>query len=147
MSVAVPHPPDGVYRFAQMLYRVPSDCCHTATALPLPSMATWGYNASPALSVSMSAAVPHPPDGVYRFAQMLYRVPSDCGHTATALPLPSMATWGLDALPALPVSMSVAVPHPPAGVYRFAQMLTRPSDWMPHSDSVAAAVHGHLGAG
>ena len=94
MSVAVPHPPDGVYRFAQMLYRVPSDWCHTAMALPLPSIATWEMYAFPALSVSMSVAVPHPPDGVYRFAQMLDRVPSDWDHTATALPLPSMATWG-----------------------------------------------------
>ena len=125
--VAVPHPPDGVYRFAQMLVRVPSDWLHTATALPLPSIATWG-DALPALSVSMSAAVPHPPDGVYRFAQMLFRVPSDWIHTATALPLPSMATWGDVASP-LSVSMSVAVPHPPDGVYRFAQMLFRvPSD-------------------
>src|SRR3990172_8106042 len=85
-------------RFAQTSYRLPLDCIHTATALPDASTATCGskggYKAPPALSISMSAAVPQPTPGTKRFAQTLYRKPSSWIHTATALPDGSTATCG-----------------------------------------------------
>src|SRR3989304_3524528 len=63
MRVAVPQPTPGTYRFAQMLNWTPSSAFHTATALPDGSAATWGDCAAPALSVSMSTAVPQPGSG------------------------------------------------------------------------------------
>src|SRR5882762_173958 len=125
MRAAVPHPVPTTYLFAQILYRVPSDCSHTATALPPRSTATLGYSAPPALSVSMSVAPPHPDPATYRFAKMLNRVPSDCYHTAAAFPLSSTATCGSKASPTLSVSRRVAVPQPDAAAYRLAQMLFR----------------------
>lgn len=51
--------------FAEMSLRVMAFCCcHTASALPLPSMATCGFSAEPALLASISAAVPQPPTKV-----------------------------------------------------------------------------------
>ncbi len=47
-----------------------------------------------------------------RLDQRLYIVPSYCSHATTALPLPSIATLGLCALPVLSVSTSWAVPQP-----------------------------------
>src|SRR3990172_2281154 len=125
MRVAVPHPDPAAYRFAHMLYRVPSDWSHTASAFPLPSTANCASRETLALSVSMSVALPHPDPAAYWFAQMLYRVPSDWDHTASAFPLPSAATCGSWAELALSVSMRVAVPPPEPAAYRFAQMLYR----------------------
>src|SRR3989304_491790 len=108
-----------------MLYRTPSDWYHTATALPDGSTATCGYQATPASSVSRSAAVPQPMPGTKRLAQMLNWTPSSWYHTATALPDESTATCGRPAPPALSVSRSAAVPQPTPGTKRFAQMLSR----------------------
>ena len=68
-----------------MLYRVPSCSCQTTNALPELSTPTFGLSVVKVV-VSRATATPHPTPATYRFAQMLYRVPSHCCHVAKAVP-------------------------------------------------------------
>src|SRR5687767_11912657 len=93
-----------------MLNRVPSLCSHTATALPPPSSASEGLQASPASSASISTALPHPTPAAYRLAQTLARAPSVWDHTAITLPSRSAEMAAPLALPSS-VSTSTAGLH------------------------------------
>src|SRR5438445_645617 len=114
----------GRNRLAQMVNPMPPDCIHAANAFPLESTPTCGQSASK-FSNSIGTASPQPGPGTNCLARMFQWTPSDCSHTTIAFPLGSTATCGTRASPALSVSINVAVPQPPPGVNRLAQMLSR----------------------
>src|SRR5262249_33887872 len=136
IKVAVPQPVPATNVFAQMLVLVPSDCRHTAIASPAGSVATWTSSASPALLVSSSRGQAQPGPGAERSAPAVYRVPSDCCHTAIAAPS------GLDATsafrPSAVVSSADARPQPTPGTNRFAS-ITHPVPVVKRSHTAIAS--------
>src|SRR3990172_530205 len=97
MSSGVPQPELGSKTFAQMLSRVVSFCCQTATAFPFPSRAMLGNAASSESSDSTTTGHFHPVPGAYRLDQMLRWLPSAIVQTAMMTPPAFDATSGVTA--------------------------------------------------